>query len=94
MDWCPGAFHKRPAVGSIPTPATLPSINMSPELNRRLKLTVLQGGRTSSIVVREVVGLDIRHLLLGEPLIQQSVLEQRRRRRTRAHLKVISPTPR
>ena len=22
MDWCPGTFHKRPAVGSIPTPAT------------------------------------------------------------------------
>lgn len=22
MDWCPGAFHKRSVVGSIPTPAT------------------------------------------------------------------------
>ncbi len=27
MDWCPGAFHKRPVVGSIPTPATCPLMN-------------------------------------------------------------------
>ncbi len=41
------------------------------------KLTVLQGGRSSSIVVREVVGLDIRHLLLGEPLMPVQPIEAR-----------------
>ncbi len=30
MDWCPGAFHKCPAVGSIPTPATNPLMQENP----------------------------------------------------------------
>ncbi len=61
------------------------------ERGERPNLTVLQGGRASSIVVREVVGLDIRHLLLGEPPQQPSV-EQSLRKKARAHLKVVPPT--
>ncbi len=50
----------------------------------RPRLTVLEGGKRSKpLRVRQVVGLDIRHLFFGEPPIEQPMQPSKTRPRRR-----------